>query len=118
MSKNIKLHPKHGLNPTMPLCFYCGKETSEIALLGNAYKDEAPKNIVISIEPCDECKEKYADYTLLVEVSSAKGSPIKPTGRWCAVKKELLNVPPTPVAYVDPETMDDIISRAPKEDAE
>ena len=32
MSKDdIKLSPKHGLNPTMPVCFWCGKEKNEVA---------------------------------------------------------------------------------------
>lgn len=31
---NIRLHKDFGLNPTLPTCFYCGEETSEIALLG------------------------------------------------------------------------------------
>ena len=37
MSKgDIKLSKKHGLQPTIPLCPYCGKEKNEIALLGAA----------------------------------------------------------------------------------
>ena len=32
--KNIKISPKHGLNPLIPKCFFCGKEKNEIAILG------------------------------------------------------------------------------------
>ena len=28
----IKLSPKHGLNPTIPVCFWCGEERNEVAL--------------------------------------------------------------------------------------
>ena len=31
----IKLSPKHGLNPTIPVCFWCGEERNEVALLGH-----------------------------------------------------------------------------------
>jgi len=35
MSKRdgIKLSPKYGINPTIPLCFWCGQEKNEIALM-------------------------------------------------------------------------------------
>ena len=52
MSNNIRLHKKYGLNPTLSTCFYCGKETGEIALLGAAYDGEAPMHLCTSLEPC------------------------------------------------------------------
>ena len=115
--KGITLHPKYGLNPTLATCFYCGKETGEIALLGVSYPTEAPKNMVINLEPCDECKEKYKDYTLLIEATrklkprSRKYEPV-PTGRWAAVKRELFSVAPTPLMYADTATMDYILRLA------
>ena len=30
MAKSIPLSPKHGLNPTIPVCAWCGKEKNEI----------------------------------------------------------------------------------------
>ena len=33
----------------------------------------------------------------------------EPTGRFIAIRKEALNVPPTPVAFVEPETMNEIL---------
>ena len=48
MSKGIQVSPKHGLNPTIPVCFWCGKERGEVALLGRLPGDaEAPKNVVL-----------------------------------------------------------------------
>ena len=122
---SIPLHPKYGVNPTIPLCFYCGKEKGEIALLGNNYKGEAPKNMVIDIIPCDECKAKYEEeYTLLVEADSGKKTKgvlvqLVPTGRWCAVKHHLLNIdPPKKFAYVDSELMDLLLKIERREKSE
>ena len=33
-TNSIKISQKHGVNPTIPICFWCGKEKNEIALLG------------------------------------------------------------------------------------
>lgn len=59
MRDSIPLHPKYGLNPTMPQCVVCGKDKGEIALLGNHYKEQAPMKMVLDCEPCKECKAKY-----------------------------------------------------------
>ena len=58
MKGDIKLHKEHGLNPTVPICIYCGKDKNEVALLGAAYKEEAPMHMILNNEPCDSCKEK------------------------------------------------------------
>lgn len=34
----IKLSPKYGVNPTIPVCFWCGKEKNEIALMGTCWR--------------------------------------------------------------------------------
>ena len=106
MSKNdIKLSPKHGLNPTIPICFFCGETKNEIALLGrigDGRKGEdiqAPMKMILDYEPCDKCKEIFAQGVLLVEVTrfpNAQGQPeiqkdAYPTGRHCVVKPEALN---------------------------
>lgn len=58
----IKLSPQHGLNSTIPICFWCGKEKNEIALLGKIDKEDspAPRKIVVNYEPCDACKELFS----------------------------------------------------------
>lgn len=106
MSKNdIKLSPKHGLNPTIPICFFCGEDKNEIALLGqigDRRKGEdiqAPMKMILDYEPCDKCKEIFAQGVLLVEVTkypNVQGQPAiqkdaYPTGRHCVVKPEALN---------------------------
>lgn len=57
MSDSIRLHPEHGLNPTLCTCFWCGEDTGEIALLGATYNGEAPMHMVLNYEPCAACKE-------------------------------------------------------------
>ena len=118
MLDSIRLHKQYGLNPTMCTCFYCGKETGEIALLGASYKDEAPMHMCTSIEPCKECKEKYKDYVLLVEATEeqktawgSKNIQPQPTGRWLAIKKEFVQIKNKGVCYVLPEDYKEILSR-------
>ena len=101
MSKGITLSPKHGVNPTIPVCFFCGEDKNEIALLGRigGKEDlEAPRKVVLDFEPCDKCKEKFAQGVLLIEVTQTPtyiGMPIAenayPTGRYVVVKPEALN---------------------------
>ena len=80
----MRLHNKHGLNPTLAVCFWCGKERGDIALLGAAYKGEAPTRMVIDYAPCDACKAERAKGVTLIECSGDEGDP-RPTGRWCVV---------------------------------
>ena len=100
MSKGIKLSPKHGVNPCIPVCFFCGNERNEIVLFGKMGRDdpEAPMKAVVDYEPCEECKKKFAEGVLLVEVTTSPeyiGMPIAkdayPTGRYVVVKPEALN---------------------------
>lgn len=110
----ILLSKKFGLNPSLTICFYCGKETG-IALMGQIKtKDcddvEAPRTICNSLEPCDECKEKFKDYVLLVEKPSREENP---TGRWLAIKKKALQEEfrSSPIAFVFPEDFEAIIKQ-------
>ena len=71
MGKGIKVSPKHGLNPTIPICFWCGKERGEVALLGRLPGDaEAPKNVVLDYEPCECCRAGMARGFTLMEATS------------------------------------------------
>lgn len=72
MQDTINLHPEFGLNPTICVCAYCKQPTQKIALLGNSYKGEAPKEAILSLEPCDKCKEKYKDDVIIVHINNEK----------------------------------------------
>ena len=58
------------MNPTIPICFWCGKEKNEIALLGRLPGDvAAPKSTWLTgdYEPCDTCKKLRAHGIDLIE---------------------------------------------------
>lgn len=100
MSKGIKMSPKHGVNPCMPVCFFCGKERNEIVLFGKIGKEdrEAPMRAIVDYEPCEECQKKFAEGVLLVEVTTypnTENQPMiardaYPTGRYAVVRPEAL----------------------------
>jgi len=80
----IRLHSKFGVNATIPLCFWCGKERNEVVLLGAAYRGEAPKNLCLDREPCDKCAANMAKGITIMEAREKHG----PTGRWVVVTEE------------------------------
>ena len=97
MSKGIKISPKHGLNPTIPVCFWCGKQKNEIALMGHMKDDiEAPKNMVLDYVPCEECQNHMAMGVAVLEASdhpNTEGQPpmqkgVYPTSRFVVVTTE------------------------------
>ena len=97
MSKGIKISPKHGLNPTIPVCFWCGKQKNEIALMGHMTDDiEAPKNMVLDYVPCEECQNHMAMGVAVLEASdhpNTEGQPpmqkgVYPTSRFVVVTTE------------------------------
>lgn len=110
MSKNIRLHAKYGLNPTLSICFYCGKETGDIAILGANYDGEAPQHMCTSLEPCDECKEKFKDAVLVIEARRDERDKPIPTGRWAAIKKECVTVSNKGIMFADTETMNQLLT--------
>ena len=58
---SIRLSEKHGLNPTLGVCFFCGEETGEIGLLGKLKGDrEASTSLsVLSMPSCREIFDWY-----------------------------------------------------------
>lgn len=98
MAKSIRISPKHGVNPTIPVCFFCGKEKKQVALLGKLKDDaEAPRNMVLDYEPCDDCKALFEENILLMGVTetSPDGRPpiqgnLYPTGSYAVVKPHII----------------------------
>lgn len=105
MSKGITLSKKHGINPSLDICFWCG-EPKGLALCGRMKGDsEAPKRMVTSLNPCDECREKFKLGVHLIEVTDdgsrfgdnkafafvdTDGKPHWPTGRYVVMKPEAM----------------------------
>ena len=116
---SIRPSPKYGLNPTRPICFFCGQEKNEIAFMGrmrdtrkvrtawggeSAVTDdndmEAPKHMILNYEPCDACREKFKEGVLMIEVEKADTDEkrrrqiqdgLVPNGKYCLLKEEPFN---------------------------
>lgn len=99
----IILSPKYGLNPTMPVCFFCGETKGEIALLGKIGKGkediEAPMNVLMDYEPCEKCKSIMKGNVTLIGVTSRPNKegqmPISgekyPTGAFAVVRPNVID---------------------------
>ena len=107
---SLRLSKEHGLNPTIPVCFLCGKEKGEIALLGASYKGEAPMHMCIDKSPCDKCKEHMKQGIILVGVRDGekKTSPDNPyrTGQFYVITEEAAKrmfgeIPPQRAAFIE-----------------
>jgi len=70
----IRLSEKHGVNPAIPKCFYCLGDKNELLLCGRLPKDqEAPRNMVWDMEPCDQCKAYMAQGIIVISVKDGEG---------------------------------------------
>lgn len=109
----MKLNKKHGVNPTIPVCF-CGKEKNEVVLLGAAYKEEAPMKMFIDFSPCDECKKKMKEYIALILSNDGKYPEV---GSVVWIKKtawsKVFNTQrPSTIALIDPKVFHTITTMA------
>ena len=95
-NSHTRLHPEHGLNPTIAVCAWCDEDTGEIALLGATYRGKAPQRMVVNDHPCATCEGQMAQGITFLE-RAANGQP---TGRWCVVREEAVR------AMVDVSTPD------------
>lgn len=138
----ICISEKHGVNPCIPICFWCGKEKpGEIALLGKLAGDkEAPMTAIIDYDPCDECQQNMKLGISFIEVTEKpvrdnqapiqkNPVPLYPTGRWFVlkeravemfsdekVKKDILE---KRRCYIDEETYNSIYNQiSPKKEGE
>lgn len=77
---NIKLSPKHGVNPTIPVCAWCGEPKNEIALLGklNREDSEAPMHCVLDYVPCEHCAEQWSIGVAILEATTKRPEPYRP----------------------------------------
>jgi hypothetical protein len=65
----IPISEKHGVNPTVGVCFYCNEESNMLALLGKLPGDaEAPRHMYLTMEPCEACQERRKTHIHLVVV--------------------------------------------------
>lgn len=113
MSKSIEISPKYGVNPTIPVCFWCGEEKNEIALMGRVRERnkstgkavrgsdlEIPKCMVLDYDPCDSCAKIFAQGLQIIEVElspidnrppiikDSGGTCCYPTGKHIVIRSE------------------------------
>ena len=78
---NITLSPKHGVNPTIPICAWCGQQKNEIALMGRiGGRDdlEAPRSCILDYNPCDCCAEQWSFGVAILEATTQRPQPYRP----------------------------------------
>lgn len=135
MSKSIRISPKHGLNPSITTCFFCGKDTG-VALLGRMKDDaEAPHHIIVDYEPCDDCKAIMAQGITLLEATNTPPAPDMPpvqkntwlTGRYMVIRepafRNIINDPELAEniikagkAFIDPQTFEALMTHGGQDD--
>lgn len=86
----IQLSPKPGLNPAIPMCYFCGKAKQEIILAGRLSRDdmEAPRAAVWDKSPCDECRDWMTKGVILISVRD--NDQDYRTGGWVVIKDDAL----------------------------
>jgi hypothetical protein len=85
MKGSIRVSPKHGVNPSMGVCFWCGEDDGTILLLGRLPEDrEAARRTCATLEPCKKCKTNMA---LGITLAEATG-PGEPTGKWLVITED------------------------------
>lgn len=103
MSGSIRVSEKHGVNPALGVCFWCGKEDGTVILVGRLPNDaEAPRYVTASYEPCAACQAKMALGVTLVEATDRANHPgqppiqernartpaLYPTGVWVVITRD------------------------------
>lgn len=97
MDKGIKVSKKHGVNPCIPVCFWCGEEKSEVAILGELPGDvKAPMKAVLDFEPCEKCKSFMDQGITLIGVTTKQpkdgtpsiGNGLYPSGAWSVIRED------------------------------
>jgi hypothetical protein len=134
MKDSIRLHRKHGLAPTVPLCWLCVKEKNEIALMGFEWgrqflakgipeeqHPEPPMRMVIDKEPCNNCKAHMAENIILIGARDPQGKDR--SGHFMVVRPALIermvndpgmvaDILRARVAFIAPEVAEMLIKQA------
>lgn len=108
--KSIPVSPKHGLNPTIPVCAWCGESKNEIALLGKikGTDAEAPMHCILDYEPCEHCKEQWNRGVTVLEATTRRPVPYRPPMQ---VQKDGTEIYPTMrMVVINPSSAEQIFN--------
>lgn len=101
----IRISPKHGLNPSIAVCFYCGEDKNEIVLPGRMKGDrEAPRRGVWNHDPCTKCAAFMTQGVICIGVDESKTTDHKNPyrdGNWCVMTPEAIARVVKPPTLVD-----------------
>jgi len=91
MDGKITLSPKHGLNPSLGLCYYCNEEDGTVVLPGKSRRgdEESPRKAVWSLDPCKKCGDYMKQGVILISVRDGETKTKNPyrTGKWVVIKE-------------------------------
>lgn len=104
---DIRVSPKHGLNPSISVCVICGEDKNELIVPGRLKGDaEAPRRAVWNYEPCDTCKRHMELGVIVVcvneKLTTDKNNPYR-DGRIVVVKDEAIK------KVISPEMAENIL---------
>ena len=87
----IRVSEKHGVNPSIGVCWFCGKDDGTVVLTGQLRNDaEAPRRAVWSKDPCPECKKMMTEGVMLLEVrDGSDGQPERTGNRWVVIDEAI-----------------------------
>lgn len=90
---SIQLSKKHGLNPSLGVCFVCGEDDGTVVLPGQLKGDaEAPRRAVWTREPCPTCKGWMAKGIVFLSVREGEhGENPYRTGKLAVLKEEAVS---------------------------
>jgi hypothetical protein len=100
------LDNQHGLNPSVECCFLCGKGRGVVLFGARLGGREAPREVVMDMSPCDDCKKLMTLGVILLSVDESRtDDPQNPyrTGGFAIVKDSYIRS-----AVVPPELAEDI----------
>ena len=86
----IRLSPKHGVNPSLGVCYICGEDDGTVVLPGRLPDDaEAPRRAVWSRAPCPTCRAYMQDGVVFLSVRDGEHgvNPFR-TGQYAVVRDE------------------------------
>jgi hypothetical protein len=96
MSRGIRVSEKHGVNPSLQQCFYCG-EAMGVILFGKLKPKDgdrdpaAPRMVCLDKEPCNTCKKLMEQGVMLVSVRDGEsGENPHRTGRLCVLREDAI----------------------------
>jgi hypothetical protein len=101
---SIRVSQKYGVNPAIPVCFFCNEKKNEIMLAGRLKGDvEAPKDAVWDRRPCDKCIDYMKEGIILISVRDGEQGNDNPyrTGGWCVVREEMIGRISNSPAFTD-----------------